>query len=60
LKPTIKSRKRTAEVPEFDYSQAPNLLDNPKSGIRDQDKKKKKKEKKERKGMSHLLVYWDL
>jgi hypothetical protein len=50
-----KTKKRTAEVPEFDYSTAPNLLDNPRSGIKDQGKKKKK-EKKERKGMSsHFL-----
>jgi exosome complex exonuclease RRP6 len=43
-------KKRTADVPDFDYSTAPNLLDNPRSGVKDQGKKKKK-EKKERKGM---------
>lgn len=56
LKPTLKTKKRTADVPEFDYSTAPNLLDNPKSGIKDQDKKKKKKEKKERKGLFFLVL----
>jgi hypothetical protein len=54
-KESSKSKKRSAEVPEFDYSKAPNLLDNPKSGIKDQGKKKKK-ERKERKGMSHIDV----
>jgi hypothetical protein len=54
-----KSKKRTAEVPEFDYTKAPNLLDNPRSGVKDQGKKKKTKEKKERKGTYlFYLITW--
>jgi hypothetical protein len=54
-----KSKKRTAEVPEFDYTKAPNLLDNPRSGVKDQGKKKKTKEKKERKGMYQFcFITW--
>lgn len=50
-----KKRAAGAEIPEFDYTKAPNLLDNPKSGIKDAGKKKRK-EKKERKGeSSHLF-----
>jgi exosome complex exonuclease RRP6 len=48
-------KKRTADVPDFDYSTAPNLLDNPRSGVKDQGKKKKK-EKKERKGMFLTII----
>jgi hypothetical protein len=44
-----KTKKRTAEVPTFDYSTAPNLLDNPRSGVKDQGRKKKK-ERKQPKG----------
>jgi len=50
-----KTKKRSAEIPEFDYSTAPNLLDNPRSGIKDQGKKKKK-EKKQPKGMTESVV----
>lgn len=46
-----KKRLAAGSIPEFDYSKAPNLLDNPKSGLKDAGEKKKKKEKKkERKG----------
>jgi hypothetical protein len=45
-----KKRAAGADIPDFDYTKAPNLLDNPKSGIKDAGKKKRK-EKKERKGM---------
>ena len=44
-----KTKKRTAQVPDFDYSTAPNLLDNPRSGVKDQGRKKKK-ERKQPKG----------
>lgn len=44
-----KKRLAGADIPEFDYTKAPNLLDNPRSGIKDAGKKKRK-EKKERKG----------
>jgi hypothetical protein len=44
-----KTKKRTAEIPSFDYSTAPNLLDNPRSGVKDQGRKKKK-ERKQPKG----------
>jgi hypothetical protein len=44
-----KTKERTAEVPTFDYSTAPNLLDNPRSGVKDQGRKKKK-ERKQPKG----------
>jgi hypothetical protein len=44
-----KTKKRTAEIPTFDYSTAPNLLDNPRSGVKDQGRKKKK-ERKQPKG----------
>lgn len=50
-----KTKKRSAEVPEFDYSTAPNVLDNPRSGVKDQGKKKKK-ERKQPKGMSSFLL----
>jgi hypothetical protein len=46
-----KTMKRTAEIPTFDYSTAPNLLDNPRSGVKDQGRKKKK-ERKQPKGES--------
>jgi len=48
-----KTKKRTAEIPTFDYSTAPNLLDNPRSGVKDQGRKKKK-ERKQPKGTSSL------
>jgi len=50
-----KIKKRTAQVPDFDYSTAPNLLDNPRSGVKDQGRKKKK-ERKQPKGTSSLLT----
>ena len=46
-----RTKKRTAEIPTFDYSTAPNLLDNPRSGVKDQGRKKKK-ERKQPKGES--------
>lgn len=50
-KAAAKKRHAATDIPEFDYSKAPNLLDNPRSGIKDAGKKKRK-EKKERKGQS--------
>lgn len=52
-----KKRAAGAEIPEFDYTKAPNLLDNPKSGIKDAGKKKRK-EKKERKGKPLFTLIW--
>lgn len=57
MTPKKASKKQAASgaIPEFDYTKAPNLLDNPKSGSIDAGKKKKK-EKKERKGMPSILT----
>jgi len=53
-----KPKKRTAEIPDFDYSTAPNLLDNPRSGVKDQGRKKKK-ERKQPKGEFRILIKQD-